>query len=954
MRSRPNITGGKESRGRGEEESLSSSQEENGLTQGELKDFKAFDPAAQTEELLKGETHEATGGATQEPFTYSGINMMDTESPALTESMKNQSLCTDGQSRQEHQPLECHGQWTESAGPESTGGTGTTATLTSVCSVATNQGAGGDLEMLDVVGINEVCSCPIRSLLRLTQDTVCSKMEGREGKEVASYLTGHKEGINEQVEDEKKGEAIENQNNLNSVQRQHTWMKPLPARREDAEWIELKQSAKEPNHLELYEQTEHKMPLSCMVKSAQREEPSQQQILVVMEQIEEKQTYKIEKSDWTEQPEYSEVQQQPMQREQPKQTEQPAQMAHLNQMEQAEQQVWKKQLEQMEQPEQIKNPEEVEQPKQTKNLEQLEQPEQIKNEEPLQQPEQIKNLEQLEKPEQIENLWLCEHAELCQQPQHMKCPEQSEQMKCIELAEKSNILYKSGLQNTEHVKKIVKPLQPQQTEDRRSFHHTNGECLDREKAQRLAEELYKLQDVRRTDVVKYLNKDTEFSHAVGEEYLKFFDFSGQNLNQGLRSFLKVVVLIGESQERERVLEHFSHRYHQCNPDSFSSQSSVFTLTCALMLLNTDLHGRNPGKAMSISTFVSNLGGMNDGKNFCKDLLKDSYNAIKNEPLEWAVGEEELKRSMLLPRDEKTDSLLHSRSNPFQDVPHNNKAMVYKQGFLTRKAHADIDGKRIPWGKRSWKTFYAVLKGLVLYLQKDEYKIEWQNSAEVISVHHALAERADDYTKKPYVFRLLTADWRIFLFQASTLEQMSSWINRINLVSALYSSPPFPAAVGSQKRFSRPILPAMQSALTLEQQLQSHSRTLESFSNDLVLLQQTLSEGRKAKARELQECREREEYLLREKCRYEVYKQMLEEWKGLCGYVDGAMVAAELERFDKKLYMATEEEEAGLKKSHSSPSINLEVAPPPIVKVRRNISERRTYRKIVIPRRNREL
>lgn len=85
-----------------------------------------------------------------------------------------------------------------------------------------------------------------------------------------------------------------------------------------------------------------------------------------------------------------------------------------------------------------------------------------------------------------------------------------------------------------------------------------------------------------------------------------------------RSFLKVVVLIGETQERERVLQQFSCRFHQCNPDSFSSSGdfwyalpkdaclthrcatlallflssgAVLALTCALMLLNTDLHGQ---------------------------------------------------------------------------------------------------------------------------------------------------------------------------------------------------------------------------------------------------------------------------------------------------------------------------------------------------------------------------
>lgn len=31
--------------------------------------------------------------------------------------------------------------------------------------------------------------------------------------------------------------------------------------------------------------------------------------------------------------------------------------------------------------------------------------------------------------------------------------------------------------------------------------------------------------------------------------------------------------------------------------------------------------KNVGKAMTASSFVSNLEGMNDGGNFCKDLLK---------------------------------------------------------------------------------------------------------------------------------------------------------------------------------------------------------------------------------------------------------------------------------------------------------------------------------------------
>ncbi|XP_029372424.1 PH and SEC7 domain-containing protein 4 [Echeneis naucrates] len=489
------------------------------------------------------------------------------------------------------------------------------------------------------------------------------------------------------------------------------------------------------------------------------------------------------------------------------------------------------------------------------------------------------------------------------------------------------------------------------------MNHMNGGEVDRDMACRLAEQLYKLDGIQRIDVVKHLDKDNDFSRAVGEEYLKLFDFTGKILDHALRSFLKVVVVIGESQERERVLQHFACRYHQCNTDSFSSSGAVFALTCALMLLNTDLHGQHVGKSMSSAKFVSNLDGMNDGENFNKDLLKSLYNSIKSEPLEWAVDDEELKSSGQPEEDSGISAALRSKSNPFQDVPHDAKAAVVKEGFLKRKLHADIDGKRTPWGRRGWKTFYGVLKGMVLYLQKDDYRRDQQTSEEVVSVHHSLAEQAVDYTKKPHVFRLQTADWRIFLFQASSKVEMNSWISRINLVSALHSSPPFPAAVGSQRKFFRPILPASQSDHTLDRQLQSHAGMLESFKADLLYLQQNMPEGRKARAKELEEHRVRAEYLQHEMSRYEIYIQVLEGWKNMEKTENDVSSNAHLNAFDKAMCAEAvgeqEEVEEGLKKSHSSPSLELELAPPTVIKVRRNISERRTYRKTIIPRWNKD-
>ncbi|XP_030914930.1 PH and SEC7 domain-containing protein 3 isoform X2 [Geospiza fortis] len=376
---------------------------------------------------------------------------------------------------------------------------------------------------------------------------------------------------------------------------------------------------------------------------------------------------------------------------------------------------------------------------------------------------------------------------------------------------------------------------------------SNGSSSNLEAARRLAKRLYRLDRFKRSDVAKHLGKNNEFSKLVAEEYLKFFDFTGMTLDCSLssfRSFFKAFSLIGETQERERVLIHFSSRYYQCNPNAISSQDGVHCLTCAMMLLNTDLHGHNIGKKMTCQEFIANLQGMNDGKDFPKGLLKALYNSIKNEKLEWAVDEEEKKKSHSDGTDEKDNgnqtkavSRIGNANNPFLDIPHDPNAAVYKTGFLARKIHADMDGKKTPRGKRGWKTFYAVLKGTVLYLQKDEYKPEKALSEEdlknAVSVHHALASKATDYEKKPNVLKLKTADWRVLLFQAQSQEEMQTWINKINCVAAVFSAPPFPAAIGSQKKFSRPLLPATTTKLSQDEQLKSHEAKLKQISTELA-------------------------------------------------------------------------------------------------------------------------
>uniref|UniRef100_A0AAV2JQZ4 PH and SEC7 domain-containing protein 1-like n=1 Tax=Knipowitschia caucasica TaxID=637954 RepID=A0AAV2JQZ4_KNICA len=471
----------------------------------------------------------------------------------------------------------------------------------------------------------------------------------------------------------------------------------------------------------------------------------------------------------------------------------------------------------------------------------------------------------------------------------------------------------------EHVKRPPELLYPQAEVAQRLTHADsidalNGIKADLQAAKRLAQRLYSLEGFKKSDVARHLNKNNEFSCSVAEEYLSLFDFSGLSVDQALRLFLRRLALMGETQERERLLTHFSHRYTQCNPQCLNTEDSVHTLTCAVMLLNSDLHGNNLGKRMSCSQFISNLEGLNDGKDFPKELLKTLYTSIRSEKLQWTIDEEEVQKSgTTVATDARKDSASHTlkrqgpSGNSLLNMAQQTNEQLYKSGLLVRKVHADPDGKRTPRGKRGWKSFHATLKGLVLYLQKEEYRsgqeLTQEDLKNAVSVHHSLAMRAVDYSKRANVFYLRTADWRVFLLQASTTEQMQSWITRINIVSAMFSAPPFPPAIGSQKRFSRPLLPGSNSKLSQEDQLKSHENRFRAVSAELTEL---ISDS-KSKGREVEEQKQRQEYLEFEKTRYGTYAMLMR--------AKLQFATDDLSAFESRLLS-----ESGLQRAHSSPAL----------------------------------
>ncbi|KAA8897093.1 hypothetical protein FN846DRAFT_900209 [Sphaerosporella brunnea] len=73
-------------------------------------------------------------------------------------------------------------------------------------------------------------------------------------------------------------------------------------------------------------------------------------------------------------------------------------------------------------------------------------------------------------------------------------------------------------------------------------------------------------------------------------YMQLFDWSGCNILQSMRTFCERLIFKGETQQVDRIMVAFAHRWCECNPNhGFKSSDIVHTILYSLLLLNTDMH-----------------------------------------------------------------------------------------------------------------------------------------------------------------------------------------------------------------------------------------------------------------------------------------------------------------------------------------------------------------------------
>ncbi|EFR03206.1 ARF guanine-nucleotide exchange factor 2 [Nannizzia gypsea CBS 118893] len=126
------------------------------------------------------------------------------------------------------------------------------------------------------------------------------------------------------------------------------------------------------------------------------------------------------------------------------------------------------------------------------------------------------------------------------------------------------------------------------------------------------------------------------SHRSNEALLDAFiglqDFKGKNVVEALRELLGSLRLPGEAPLIARIVTVFSEKYLDAvHPKEIADKDSLFVLTYAIILLNTDMYNPNikPQNKMTYEGFTRNLRGVNNGKDFSTEYLQDIYSSIRN-------------------------------------------------------------------------------------------------------------------------------------------------------------------------------------------------------------------------------------------------------------------------------------------------------------------------------------
>ncbi|KAG0309537.1 hypothetical protein BGZ98_001278 [Dissophora globulifera] len=188
--------------------------------------------------------------------------------------------------------------------------------------------------------------------------------------------------------------------------------------------------------------------------------------------------------------------------------------------------------------------------------------------------------------------------------------------------------------------------------------------------------------LKRDEIAEYLGTPKPFNQQVLSHYMNHFNFAGKRLDSAFRALCQKLILKGESQEVDRILEAFAERYVVCNPRSLlggadHAKDVVHAITYSTLLLNTDLHIVQQSTKMSRSAFVKNTLQVVQSQALQAsqsqvDRSEDSSNSFLNS-------------SLGLPRSESGESLPEGMSLPTGSKKRTPSVKSWKSGHSQQTA-----------------------------------------------------------------------------------------------------------------------------------------------------------------------------------------------------------------------------------------------------------------------------
>jgi len=150
--------------------------------------------------------------------------------------------------------------------------------------------------------------------------------------------------------------------------------------------------------------------------------------------------------------------------------------------------------------------------------------------------------------------------------------------------------------------------------------------------------LFQGEGLNKSSIGVYLGEKHDFNLGVLNKFVALHAFDNKCLVDALRDFLWNFRLPGEAQKIDRMMDSFSQRFCECNPQVFVDAESCYVVSFAVIMLNTSLHNPSVKDKQTCDQFLKMCKETAKCEQLADAMLKECYVSIKKEPFKIPVDD----------------------------------------------------------------------------------------------------------------------------------------------------------------------------------------------------------------------------------------------------------------------------------------------------------------------------